>query len=165
MPVSLHARRVMPGVRRLLLKYMWQGSYQKWNPVPHLENKALYVEAVHDDWEGFRIWFGSENRNAGVFTIVKFEAALMYVNSDESYRLSLVKNDEQMNFPHLFWQVEDSELLKEFHRQSVEIYKDWEIKHYAFLSASDCIDVLSAVEPMFNNLVEEGDELLELKLS
>jgi hypothetical protein len=39
---------------------MWQGKYQKWNPIPHLENKRLYVGAVHDDWEGFRIWFGAE---------------------------------------------------------------------------------------------------------
>ena len=147
------------------LTIMWQGTYQKWNPVPHLENKALYVEAVHADWEGFRIWFSTENRNAGVVTIVRFDAALMYVNSDESYRLSPIKNSEQMKFPHLFWQVENSELLKEFHRQSVEIYKDWEIKHYAFLSASDCIDVLSAVEPTFHNLVEADDELLNMKLS
>ena len=140
---------------------MWQGKYQKWNPVPHLENKRLYVEAVHDDWEGFRIWFGSESKNLGIVTIVKFESALMYVNSDESYRLSGVQNSEPLKFPHLFWQVENSELLKEFHRQSLGIYGDWEIKHFAFLSASDCIDVLCGVEPTFNNLVEEGDSLLK----
>ncbi len=99
--------------------------------------------------------------NVGVVTIVRFERALLYTNSDEGFRLSGVQNNEALNFPHLFWQVENSELLKEFNRQSVGIIEDWEIKHYAFLSASDCIDVLSVVEPTFNNLIEEGDDLLK----
>ena len=133
---------------------MWQGNYTKWNPVPHLADKAFYVEAVHDDAEGFRIWFS--NSTAGVVTIVKFNNVLLYTNSDEMYRLSEVKNQEPMKFPHLFWQVEDSELIKEFHRQSLEIYKDRPIKHFVFLSGSDCIDVLSESEPTFNNLIEEG---------
>ncbi len=136
---------------------MWQGNYCKWNPVPHLADKAYYVEAVHDDSEGFRIWFS--NSKAGVVTIVKFDDVLLYTNSDEMYRLSEVKNDEQMKFPHLFWQVNESELIKEFHRQSLEIYKDSDIKHYAFLSGSACIDVLSESEPTFNNLIKEGDAL------
>ena len=140
---------------------MWQGIYRKWNPVPHLADKPLYVEAVHDDWEGFRIWFSSENSKIGVVTIVRFEHALLYTNSDEGFRLSGVQNSEALNFPHLFWQVENSELLKEFNRQSVGIIEDWEIKHYAFLSASACIDVLSVIEPTFNNLIEEGDDSLK----
>jgi len=140
---------------------MWQGIYRKWNPVPHLEDKCLYVEAVHDDWEGFRIWFSSEKRDAGIITIAKFERVLMYTNSDEGFSLSAVRNSEQMKFPHLFWQVEESELLKEFHRQSVEILKDWKITHYAFLSASSGVDVLSACEPTFNNLIEAGNDWLK----
>ncbi len=142
---------------------MWQGVYRKWNPVPHLEGKCLYDEAVNDDWEGFRIWFGSEKRDAGIVTIVKFDRVLMYTNSDESNRQSPVRNSEEMKFPHLFWQVEDSELLKEFHRQSVGIHKDWgvEVTHYAFLSASDCIDVLSACEPTFNTLIEADSDWLK----
>ena len=140
---------------------MWQGTYKKWNPIPVLEDKCLYVEAVHDDWEGFRIWFSSENTKLGVVLIVKFEVALMYVNSDESYRLSSVQNREQMKFPHLFWKVENSELIKEFHRQSVNIYEDWEIQHFAFLSGGDCVDVLSLSEPTFDNKLEKDDFLIK----
>ncbi len=102
-----------------------------------------------------------ENKNAGVVAIVKFESVLLYTNSDESYRLSPIKNKEQMKFPHLFWKVEESELLKEFHRQSLQIYESWEITHYAFLSASGCVDVLSVNEPTFTNLLEEGDAWLK----
>jgi len=138
---------------------MWQGIYRKWNPVPHLEGKCLYVEAVHDDWEGFRIWFGSPA--AGIVTIVRFESALLHVNSDEMYRLSEVQNSKELNFPHLFWKVEKSQLLEEFHRQSLEIYTDRDITHYAFLSASDCVDVLSETEPTFNNLIKADDVWLK----
>ncbi|HEV2800836.1 MAG TPA: hypothetical protein VGW12_10085 [Pyrinomonadaceae bacterium] len=114
------------------------------------------MDAVHDDWEGFRIWFSLENKNAGVVAIVKFESVLLYTNSDEGYRLSGIKNIEQLKFPHLFWKVEESELLKEFHRQSEQIYEGWNITHYAFLSASDCVDVLSVNEPAFTYLLD-GD--------
>ncbi len=155
---------VISSVRRLRVKFMWQGIYRKWNPVPLLEDKFLYVEAVHDDWEGFRIWFSAKNKNAGIVTIVKFDPALMYVNSDESYRLSDVQYIEDTKTAHTFWKVEDSQLLKEFHRQSVEVYTFLEIEHYAFLSGNDCIDVLSAFEPTFDTLVEKSDELLEEKL-
>lgn len=85
----------------------------------------------------------------------------MYVNSDESFRLCSVGNSSEMEFPHLFWKVENSQLLKEFHWQSVEIYNDWEITHYAFLSASECIDVLSASKPTFDNLIEAGNDWLK----
>ena len=134
---------------RPFLIIMWQGNYRKWNPIPNLEDKYLYVEAVHDDWEGFRILFTGENRNFGVVVIVRFENPLLYVNSNESFRLSPVKNSEPLNFPHTFWQVEESELINEFQRQSLEIYKNWEIKHFVFIGGEDCIDVLSVEEPIF----------------
>ncbi len=138
---------------------MWQGIYKKWNPLPVFENKCFYVEAVHDDWEGFRVWFSSENRNSGVVLIVRFDDILLYVNSNESYRLSKVGNSGEMKFPHLFWKVENSELIKEFNRQSVKIYEDLEIQHFAFLSGDDCVDVLSISEPIFDNKLEDNDIL------
>jgi hypothetical protein len=133
---------------------MWQGIYKKWNPISHLADQRLYVDAVHDDWEGFRIWFTSDNSKAGVVAIARFESQLLYTSSDESFRLSGIRNEEPLKFPHLFWTVDESELIQEFHRQSVNIYADWKINHYAFLAASDCIDVLSVEEPSFSNVIE-----------
>jgi hypothetical protein len=69
--------------------------------------------------------------------------------------LSEITNTEPLKFPHLFWKVSDSELIREFHRQAVGIYEDWKVAHYAFLGADDCIDVLSVDEPLFSNVVEE----------
>ena len=121
------------------------------------EGKRLYIEAVHDDYEGFRIWLSSENTKLGVVAIIKFEIAQMYVNSNESYRLSEIQNSEEMNFPHTFWKVEESALLGEFNRQSLDIYKNDGIEHHAFLSCDGCVDVLSWAKPDFVNLLEKED--------
>ena len=130
---------------------MWQGKYKKWNPIPQFENKCLYLEAVHDDCEGFRLWFSDEESKLNIVLIVKFDDVFLYTTSNESYRLSAVDSEAEMKFPHLFWKIEDSDLIKEFHRQSLKIYEDFEIQHFAFLSGEDCIDILSVSEPNFEN--------------
>jgi hypothetical protein len=126
---------------------MYQGRYIRWNPIPTLEGKGMYCEAVHDDWEGFRIWLSPDPR--GGMIIVRFESVLFYANSDEGKRLSSVENQSDLEFPHVFWKVEDSALVTEFHRQSLGTCDGLNITHYAFLTSSDCIDVLSADEPSF----------------
>jgi len=136
---------------------MWQGVYKRWNPVTYLEGKRLFIEAVVDDSEGFRIRFSSYNTKLGIVAIVKFETVQMYVNSNESYRLSEVQNSKEIEFPHTFWKVGNSALLREFDRQSLNIYKDDGIEHYAFLSCDECVDVLSWAKPTFVSLIEDDD--------
>jgi hypothetical protein len=126
---------------------MFYGRYIRWNPIPQLQGKRMYCEAVHDDWEGFRIWLRPDFE--GPMLIVKFSCALFYACSDERHRLAPIANDVPLNFPHAFWIVEGSALLAEFHRQSVDTLDDLKITHYAFLSASSCIDVLSIEPPGF----------------
>ncbi|HEY9403053.1 MAG TPA: hypothetical protein VIQ24_10190 [Pyrinomonadaceae bacterium] len=128
---------------------MWKGIYKRWNPIPRLEGLRLYCEALHDDWEGFRIWLRPEDSSLGII-VVRFEAHLLYTNSDEMYRLAGIENKDEVQFPHAFWKVEDSSLVKEFHRQSVNIYENDPITHFAFLSCNDCVDVLSVNEPQFS---------------
>ncbi|SCX66581.1 hypothetical protein [Variovorax sp. EL159] len=127
---------------------MFQGRYIRWNPLVELEGVQVYVEAIHDDLEGFRIWLRPPS--PGEIIIVRFDSPLFYANSDEGKRLSKVESAEQMKFPHAFWTVENSALIAEFHRQSVGVYDDLNIKHFAFLSGSYCVDVLSVVEPTFS---------------
>ena len=129
------------------LRTMFQGRYIRWNPVLELEGARVYVEAVHDDLEGFRIWLRPPSPGSTI--IVRFDSPLFYANSDEGKRLSKVENSEQMKFPHVFWTVEDSALIAEFHRQSLGVYDDLKIKHFAFLSCGLCIDVLSVTDPTF----------------
>ena len=128
---------------------MWQGKYIRWNPIPSYEGTRLYCEAIHDDWEGFRIWLRGE-KSTEPMIIVRFDNKFMYVNSDEGDRLSKVESDTKMNFPHAFWTVEGSALIDEFHRQSLNMHKKHKIVHFAFLTCNDCIDVLSDREPVFH---------------
>jgi hypothetical protein len=126
---------------------MFRGRYVRWNPIPELEGKRMYCEAVHDDREGFRIWFASKKPSRRL--IVRFEHVLFYANSDEGKRLALVENDAELQFPHVFWKVENSALLAEFHRQSSGTLESLDLTHYAFLSSTDCIDVLAVDDPSF----------------
>jgi hypothetical protein len=112
------------------------------------------IDAVHDDWEGFRIWIRSHNPTRGML-IVRFDMPLFYCSSDEGDRLSpLHPPQPNLDFPHVFWTIEDSELLKIFHHQSCNIHADCELAHYAFLSCNACVDVVSRYPPHFTGDVE-----------
>lgn len=81
--------------------------------------------------------------------VVSFPHALFHANSDEGKRLSLVENDAELTFPHVFWKVENSALVAEFHRQSRGTAEGLGITHYAFLSSTACVDVLAIEDPTF----------------
>ncbi len=127
---------------------MWIGTYSKWNPVPEYAGIKFDVEAVHDDWEGFRIWFRPHDDTKPML-IAKFDSELFYSSSDEGDRLIGAKNDISEEFPHLFWKVEESVLVEEFIRQSSGVRESEAIQHYCFMSCNQCVDVLSLTEPTF----------------
>ncbi len=125
---------------------MFQGRYVRWNPIATLEGQRMFGAAVHDDWEGFRIWLEPER---GGMVIVSFPSHLFYANSSEGRRLSAVENPADMKFPHVFWIVENSSLTNEFRRQAAGTADDLAITHYAFLTSTDSIDVLATGPPLF----------------
>jgi hypothetical protein len=126
---------------------MIQGHYIKWNPLPPLADTRMTCEALHDDWEGFRIWLRPEN---GPMLIVSFPSVLYHAKSDDGARLAPVANSAPLELPHTFWQVTNSALIAEFHRQSCNTREDWNITHYAFLATNEGIDVLSTEAPIFH---------------
>lgn len=123
--------------------------------MPAFENQRMSCEALHDDWEGFRLWFKSET---GAMLVVAFPSVLFYASSEDGLRLAPVINEAPLQLPHLFWKVEQSALIAEFHRLSLGTREGWSITHYAFLSMNDCIDVLSLEPPVFH---EHGATLHE----
>ncbi|MGL4325487.1 MAG: hypothetical protein ACRCTD_15735 [Beijerinckiaceae bacterium] len=125
---------------------MFQGHYIRWNPIPELDGQRMSCEALHDDWEGFRLWFKPQS---GPMLIVSFPSVLLHASSEDGSRLSPIINTVPLELPHLFWKVEQSALVAEFHRQSLDTRASWNITHYAFLSVNDCIDVLATEPPVF----------------
>ena len=129
---------------------MWNGVYTRWNPVPEFEGARLYCEAVHDDWEGIRIWLRSEDpTKAPIIVRWPRPSVLLYLNTNESCRIAPIEPPQNLKFPHAFWLVQDSELVRLFDHSSCGIYAGWRIMHYAFLACDDCIDVLCVQEPTF----------------
>ena len=127
---------------------MWVGKYKKINPLPEFSGMRFEVEAVHDDWEGFRIWFRPHDATKAM-VIAKFDSELFYSTSHDGDRLSGAKNDISDEFPHLFWEVTDSSLINEFKRQTAGIRAEDAIYHYCFMSCNQAVDVLSLSAPMY----------------
>jgi hypothetical protein len=98
------------------------------------------------DFEGFRIWPPPEN-TVSPPVIVRFANPLLYVNSNESFRIAPYSPPQQLHFPHAFWEVTDSELVGLFHRASCNAYTVPPVLHFAFQPCDDCVDVLSVSEP------------------
>jgi hypothetical protein len=132
---------------------MFEGHYIRWCPIPAFDGQRMSCEALHDDWEGFRLWFKPKS---GPMLIVAFPSVLFYASSEDGARLvPPMTKDVPLQLPHLFWKVETSSLLAEYHRQSMGTRANWAITHYAFLSVNDCIDVLATEAPLF---LEHGHE-------
>lgn len=125
--------------------------YQKWIPI-HSIPERLFCEAIHDDYEGFRILLRGEALHSPMLRI-SFESVLAYRNIDEGSllkTLNLLKDCE----PSSFYLVQNSTWLVWFHEESYGMYEDRHIVHYAIFTSHDCIDVLSEYEPVVEWLNE-----------
>ena len=119
-------------------------KYEKWMPVESIPRR-MYCEAVHDDYEGFRILLKGEDPNSSVLR-VSFESVLAYRNIDEGSllkTLDLIKDREI----HPLYIVRDSSWLYWFHEESYNIHANNDIVHYSVMTPNDCIDILSEFEP------------------
>lgn len=127
---------------------MHQGTYTRWSPIPDLDGMRMYCEAVHDDWEGFRLWLMPDDRR-GDMLVVSFDTVLSYASTPEWFRLGVIANVDELTFPHVFWTVGSSALVSAFRRDACGTVDDLPITHYAFLTSNDCIDVLASAPPRF----------------
>jgi hypothetical protein len=114
------------------------------------------VEAVHDDYEGFRIIVKVEKPQLIILKL-EFGAVLSYRNTVESYLLELWHQQEQSIYGKVFYLIENSEYVKFVNRTALEIYKDWDIKHYAIFTNTDCVEILATQPPTITWLVGQDD--------
>jgi hypothetical protein len=118
--------------------------FQKWTPLESIPDR-LYCEAIHDDYEGFRVLLKGEDATSPVLRI-GFSSVLAYRKVDEGSLLRTLDLMKNLNkFP--LYTVSNSPFVKWLHEESYGIYKDSETIHYAILTANDCIDVLTEDEP------------------
>ena len=120
-------------------------NYIKWNPIDSLPD-CLYLEGLHDDYEGFRVLLRGVDIHSRMLRIA-FDLPLFYRNIDEgSFLKTLHAITEQERWA--LYTVENSSLISWFQEESYGvIYRNRQIVHYAILTPNDCIDILSEHEP------------------
>ena len=127
-----------------------------WEPVKGLQN-VMDVEAIHDDYEGFRILLRGEDPPLRMLR-VRFAAPISYRNTEESFcSLDVSQPANHDVLGKVFYIVENSSYVDYFNEMTQGLFAHWELKHYMVYGHSNCIDVISAIPP----IVEWLDKLDE----
>ncbi len=124
-----------------------QETYRPWQPMEDLP-KTRYCEAVHDDWEFFRILLRPEDPTRPMLRLL-FDAVIGYRNVNESYRLRLLDDRKAMQNRGTLFVVDHSNWLRWLSEESHGVVEHMHGNpvHYAILTPEDCIDVASAYPP------------------
>lgn len=103
------------------------------------------LRAVYWDSSGFSIDLIDEKSDH--HEILIFDNFLSYKVSHESYLLKVWGSLDEENTGHVFYQVKESEYIKQFNDLSLGIYGDLAITHYAVYTDDICVDILSSSSP------------------
>lgn len=118
-----------------------QAEYKKWMPIEGLE-RELWVEAVHDDYEGFRILMKGSSPSSATLCI-HFKHYYLYRNVDETYRMKLWQegNFEERNWA--LYTTTSSQLIEWFNEENDGVQDKGEMMHYLIKTGADVIEVLT----------------------
>jgi hypothetical protein len=120
--------------------------YEIWRPINN-ESPEVSVEALHDDWEGFRVLL-REHGSERVIRVA-FNAHVAYQNRDESDLHGEALRSEGL-MRGCFYLVRDSEFAQRFAADSLRDCS--RLKHFAIITDTDCIDVLAPEDPQVQRL-------------
>ena len=126
------------------------GRYVAWCPLPDIPEE-LYVEALYDDVEGFRILLRAEDPTSPTLRVL-FESMVAYRNMNEIYRnrtWQIWRKAGVKRLPALMM-VEDSRWVQWLVEESGSILEAENVLHYAIYTPEDCIDVASQFPPIVN---------------
>ncbi len=124
---------------------MDKSIYKKWAPIDGLPDK-LYLEGLHDDYEGFRLLLKGELPQMRMLRIT-FKPVLVYRNIDEGNYLKTISDNNSRSSLGTLLLVDNSDFLSWFQRVSLGIHSQELIKHYLICTPNDRIDILAKVLP------------------
>jgi len=119
---------------------------EPWILIDGIQDQIMFIEAIHDDYEGFRILLQGENKNSNMLRIV-FDNKLSYRNTNESYLLKIWHTNRKEILGKVFYIISNSSYIDFFHEMTGNIYNDWNLKHYAIYTITDCLDIISCYPP------------------
>jgi hypothetical protein len=122
-----------------------QQEYVEWQPIE--APGTLYVEALIDDWEGFRILLRSD-QNSRVIRI-SFDSYIAYQNRDETHAYGEIRRSKRTVSSQLYV-VHNSEFALRIQEDSTMPRSG--IKHFSIITSMDFIDILSVSEPRIEYL-------------
>ncbi len=117
-------------------------KFIKWQPCVRINSLRCLIECLTYNSGNLKISMSQCRTN---FTLVFDGNILSYRCIDESYMLKTL--NEQSFDGWSFYKVKNSKFLKWFKKESMSVYDDLNIQHYAIYSPDDCIDILSASAP------------------
>jgi len=116
--------------------------------------KNLYLQALLDDYEGFRLILEDKDGQGSVFK-VSVDSHLAYRNIDEGDRLSSLRSLTQTRVRVAkVYLVKNSKWVHWFKEENAGKYDDDDLLHWAIITPNDWVDVISLEPPAFNRLTE-----------
>ncbi len=110
--------------------------------------RGAYLEALHDDCEGFRIILYSPSQKQRYR--VSFDNVFFYLVSDEGKRLRLGQNF--MKQESVLYRADKSAFLDWSFAENLEIVPKEKWDHYLICAADEIIEVISSSAPRVKTL-------------
>lgn len=125
--------------------------FERWEPIDGLQPR-MFLEAMHDDREGFRLILRADEPRARALRIL-FDAPLCYRGAQELYLLREIYEGNDI-YPWPIFIVRNSRYAKWFYRQASEAI-DRDGHHYHIAAMDEIIDVISARPPIISWLNDD----------
>lgn len=110
--------------------------------------RGAYLEALHDDFEGFRVILHSPSQKQRYR--VSFDDVFFYLVSDEGKRLRLGQSFIKQE--SVIYKADKSAFLDWSFSENLEIVPKDKWNHYLILAADDIIEVISSSAPKIRTL-------------
>jgi hypothetical protein len=120
--------------------------FERWEPIDGLPAK-MYLDAMLDDREGFRIILRANEPKARTLRIV-FDDPVCYRGAHEAYLLKRVYETHDI-YPWPIFIVRNSRYVRWFYAQAVDAI-DKDGHHYHIAAMDEMVDIISARPPVIS---------------
>lgn len=123
------------------------------------------VDALIDDWEGFRILLRNHLTN-GVVRIA-FDTQLAYQSRDESDFIGEAVRSEGFGRGDIYatlYRVWNWEFVARYLRDSLKGHSGSELTHFAIVTGAQCIDIIATSEPRVEDLTDLARERAAIEM-
>jgi hypothetical protein len=122
----------------------------------------ISIDALIDDWEGFRVLMRDHLTNGVVR--VAFDTHLAYQCRDESDFIGEAQRSEGFGRGGVFssiYRVKNSEFIARYLKDSLRGYSKNELTHFSIVTGDQCIDVIALTEPRIEYLKDVAIQLAD----